>query len=88
MNVLKEILLSESKKKELIRSFQERIWNGEDYSSDPKINEVLSELAYDLDFYQPNADLRGEDPSYYGDQRLVEEINLAIKKINGIKYGR
>lgn len=58
----------------LIFEFQELIWN------DENANEILSGLAYDLDFYEPNEELRKEDPSYYGDDRL-EEVKSAIQKL-------
>lgn len=44
---------------------------------------ILSELAYDLDFWEPDSKLREEDPSYYGDERAREEIRLAIRKLRG-----
>ena len=85
MDILKEILLKEKEKQELIKTFQERVWNGDDYSSNKRVNEILSELAYDLDFYQPNESLRKESPSYYGQERLEKEIKEAIEKIKNIK---
>lgn len=48
-------------------------------------NEVLRGLAYDLDFYEANEVLRKEDPSYYDDERLEEEIKLAIQKLKELK---
>ena len=85
MDILKDILSKEKEKQELIKAFQERVWNGENYSSDERINEVLSDLAYDLDFYEPNETLRKESPSYYGNKRLEKEITEALEKIKSIK---
>lgn len=51
------------------------IWNNENAS------EILSALAYDLDFYEPNEELRKVDSSDYGDYRLEEELNLVIQKL-------
>jgi hypothetical protein len=39
-----------------------------------RIQDILSEFAHDLDFYEPNADLRREDPAYYDETRLKEEV--------------
>lgn len=75
MEILKKILTDKVNRKQLISEFQELIWNDENAS------EVLSELAYDLDFYEPNEKSRKEDPSYYGDERLEEEIKLVINKL-------
>ena len=85
MDILKEILSKEKEKQELIKAFQEKVWNEEDYSSDDRVNEVLSELAYDLDFYQPNKSLKKESPSYYGQERLEKELTEAIDKIKSIE---
>lgn len=75
MGILKKILTDKENRKKHISEFQELIWNDENAS------EVLSLLAYDLDFYEPNKELRKEDPSYYRDERLEEEIKLAINKL-------
>ena len=62
-------------KQKLIKKFQDEVWD------DENINEILSELAYDLDFYEPNREWRKEAPSYYGDDRLKIVIKTAIKKL-------
>lgn len=77
MEILEKILLDKINRMKLINEFQELIWN----ESSP--NEILSELAYDLDFYEPDPELRKEDSSYYGDERLEEEIKSTLYKING-----
>lgn len=75
MEILKKILSEKFNRKQLIKEFQELIWNGE-LSED----ETLSQLAYDLDFYEPDDSLRKEDSSYFGDKHLEEEINEVLKK--------
>jgi hypothetical protein len=60
----------------LIKEFQNQVWNDEISK-----NNILSELAYDLDFYEPDSALRLHDHSYYGDEILEREINLALKKL-------
>jgi hypothetical protein len=69
-------LSDKANRKKLINKFQELIW--EDESS----SELLSNLAYDLDFYEPSEDWQKESPSYYGDQRLEKEIMLVLKQLN------
>ena len=64
---------------ELVKSFQNEVWNDE--FMEDKLYEILSELAYDLDFYEPNEEWRKEDISYYGNQRLEELIKIGISKI-------
>lgn len=81
INKLKQIIESNDLEREkLIKELQEEVWNVESSSNNPA-SEILSELAYDLDFYEPNEKLRSEDFSYYGDERLREEIASALKKL-------
>ena len=54
VKVLENILSDAKNRDALIEAFQERVWNGKGYSKDEKINEILADLAYDLDFYEPN----------------------------------
>lgn len=75
MEILKKILTDKLDRKQLISEFQELIWN------DENANEILSELAYDLDFYEPNEEWRKESLSYYGDDRLEEVVKTAIQKL-------
>ncbi len=82
MDILKNILLNKKERTSFIKSFQERVWNGEEFSSDERINEILRDLALNLDYYEPDKILRSESPSYYGDKRLESEITDAIKLIN------
>ncbi|HTN38087.1 MAG TPA: hypothetical protein VL053_13495 [Arachidicoccus sp.] len=48
---LELILKDKNNRSSLIKQFQELVWN------DENANEILSELAYDLDFYEPNEQL-------------------------------
>lgn len=65
---------------ELVKKLQNAIWNDESIQ-DERLNEILSELAYDLDFYEPNEEWKKESPNYYGDERLEELIKLGMQKI-------
>ncbi len=73
--MLEQILKEKHNPSTLIKKFQELIWN------DENANEILSELAYDLDFYEPNEEWRKEDPSYYGDVQLEALIKQALHKL-------
>lgn len=81
MKILEEILQNRQDREALIRDFQVLIWNDENSS------EILSSLAYDLDFYEPDEKKRNEDPSYFGDDRLEEEIKAALAKLKNKKSG-
>lgn len=81
IELLQSILESEhSRKAKLINEFQEIIWNGENIQ-DEVLNEILLELAYDLDFYEPNEKWRKESQSYYDDAKLKIVIETAILKL-------
>lgn len=81
-DLLNQILISNTAKKtEYIKIVQKIIWNDESMHNQ-ELNEMLSELAYDLDFYEPNKEWREEGPNYYGDERLEEIIKLALQKLN------
>ncbi|MCB0785822.1 MAG: hypothetical protein KDC02_16655 [Flavobacteriales bacterium] len=83
---LRGAMLEPVKLPEAIKAFQTMVWNSEEweshYSNDAV--EVLSDLAYDLDFYEPDAPTRAEDPSYYGANRAIQEITIALKRIGSL----
>ena len=81
IKILQCILEAESPSKdELIREFQEEVWNDESVQ-DSKLNEVLSELAYDLDFYESNDRWRENNLGYYGNDKLKNIMKNAIQKL-------
>jgi hypothetical protein len=80
MEILKQILISKSDRKKLVKEFQNQIWN-ERINLSESIISILSELAYDLDYYEPDDLLRSQDNSYFGDEKLEQEIQIALKKI-------
>jgi len=65
-------------KQKLIKEFQDEVWNNERIHDDT-FNEILSELAYDLDFYERNEEWRKEDSSYYDDDKLEIIIKTAVQ---------
>lgn len=82
---LNQILRSKgAERKRLITVFQDELWNG-DHFEDEMINELLTEIAYDLDFYEPNDEWRKESSSFYGDDMLEDFINLFLKSISEIQ---
>lgn len=64
-----------------VKRFQEIVWSSENLHADPEIVRILRDLAYDLDFFEPNDQVRAEDPSLYGDARLEEEIRSVLEKL-------
>lgn len=76
MDILSRILHDKLNRQKYIAEFQEMIWNSG--SND----ELLSQLAYDLDFYEPNEAIRMEDGSYFGDNELEMLLMEALEKID------
>lgn len=70
-------------RKKLVYDFQETVWNTDntdDVGADP-VMEVLRDLAYDLEYYVADPKVRGEDPSFYGEDRLEREIKNSLSLI-------
>src|SRR5262245_56142892 len=40
--------------------------------------EILRELAYDLQFFEPDGRLRREDPAFFGIGAAIARLNLAV----------
>ncbi len=63
-----------------VKEFQKIVWDDETIQNEI-LNDILSTLAYDFDYYEPNKKMRDEDSSYYGDERLSKEINAGLEKL-------
>lgn len=79
--ILLSALHQADKRKQLIAEFQQRVWDAPEDLTATQEWEILRDLAYDLDFYEPDANVRAEDASYYGDERVEREIKTALKKL-------
>ena len=79
-NMIELILIDTLNRERLIKDFQKRIWNNLSTDSEEK-SEIYRELAQTLDYYEPNEELRREDPSLYVDNKLVKEVELALVKL-------
>jgi hypothetical protein len=85
VELLKNILSANPEQRQkLIAEFQKSVWDNEKQAKTPA-DEILAELAYDLDYYVPDEKARSQFSGYYGDERLVEEINHSIKKLEELK---
>lgn len=85
INILKKLISEKSNAVKYINEFQNNIWNGLNYSDNEEVNEILKTLAYDLDYFEENEEFRLEYSIYYGYDKLVDEIELAIAKIERIE---
>ena len=75
MEILEKIVSDKLDRKRFISEFQDFIWNAEN------ANENLTELAYQLDFYESDVTERRKDPSCFGDDKLAVEVALAIQQL-------
>lgn len=78
--MLSTALSEPAQRQRIINEFQHIIWHSDDLPNSWEV-EILRDLAFDLDFYEPDAKRRAEDVSFYGDERLEDEINAALKKL-------
>ena len=61
-----------------IPKFQQLIWKSQTAFSNKNVEEILRDLAYDLNYYEPDARIRNKDSSFFGDEKALEEIRLAL----------
>jgi hypothetical protein len=83
ITVLKTARNNPEERTAAIDSFQECMYDSDSPLADMSQEqwEILWLLAYDLDYYEPNPKMRREDPSFYGEERLLQEIDEALKKL-------
>src|SRR5262245_39528389 len=66
-----------------ITEFQRLVWDAEEpISANPEVAVVLKDLAYDLDYCEARPSARREEPSYYGDKRLSEELESVLQRLS------
>ena len=82
--MLKAATLDPAKLPESITALQAMVWKSKGWDSDlsKETVDALSDLAYDLDYYEPDAAARAEDASYFAEDRAVREIANALGRIN------
>lgn len=85
IDILRQILDNKLQRMQLIQQFQDVIW---DWDGSGPYFDILSTLAYDLDYYEPDAGFRKESPSFYGDDRLEEEIKQALRQLEQLDKDR
>ena len=77
---LEKIISDQENRLSEIKEFQTIVWN-DDISFSSEVDDCLADLAQDLDYYEINEEVRKEDSSYYGEERLVNEINTSLNVI-------
>ena len=84
--LLDKILTSDrNDKMKYISKFQDLAWNDVTTIKEDELNELLSSIAYDLDFYEPNEKYKTESLDYFGENRLESILKNALKKLNNYR---
>jgi len=79
-------LAKEKDKMEAIKKIQKFGWESEEFFAlNEPVQQILSEFAYDLDFYVSDENMQREVPSYYGGGKLNQEIADVVKKLDQLK---
>lgn len=79
-------LAKEQNKSNAIKYIQEFVFDSDEFLKlDERMQDILSGFAYDLGFYVADPNMRKEDPSYFGEERLNQEIAEVIRKLDQIR---
>jgi hypothetical protein len=81
LGILNDTLKYPENRPQLISKFLTSLRNAPESSKQGLEWKILSELALDLEYYEPDPRIRSEDSSYYGDERAEEEIKAALKSL-------
>jgi hypothetical protein len=85
LSILVKALSEISARKESVREFQRCFWDNQLHiksSIGENAYNILADLAYDLDFFEADPGVRAQDTTYYGDERLDREIEVALKRLS------
>jgi len=63
---------------EFVQKLQGFVWSMEATLGSEALDELLRQLAHDLDFYVPTPQMRREDVSYFGDETFDQLIQAAL----------
>jgi len=66
----------------VVMEFQEKIWSGSILDTSDDIAEFLFDLAYELDYYEPDPTSRKEINSLFGEDELHRRVKEAIEKLS------
>jgi hypothetical protein len=83
--MLIDVLEDASDRLALIKRFQEIVWNTAAFKNEEACGGILRDLANDLDYYEPDPLMREKDPSFYGDDRLEQEVRTALERLKDLQ---
>ena len=82
-NILEKAFKTEGQERcDNINFFLKEVWEDEAIT-DEKINDLLTDIAYDLEFYEPsNGDWSIDTSIYYDGEKMDRMLDEAIKNID------
>lgn len=81
--MLKRALAGTEGLPEAISRFQQVMFN-EAVECSSAVEEILQDLAYDLDYFEPNPRTRSEDKSLIDEEKALAEIEVALQRIDEV----
>jgi hypothetical protein len=85
LGLLSKILRDPPSRKETVREFEQYYDRTAVRGSIRReVLDILDELAYDLNFYVADPASRAQDPGYYGDERLMREIESTLRLLSQV----
>jgi hypothetical protein len=84
INMLELIIADSTNRERLVRDFQKRTGNNL-FTASEDATKIFDDLAYTMENYEPDEEVREEDTSLYSDDRLIKEIEKALIKLKKAK---
>jgi hypothetical protein len=84
INMLELIIADTTNREQLVRDFQKQIGNNL-FTASEAATKIFDDLAYTMENYEPDEEVREEDSSLFGDDRLIKEIEKALTKLKKAK---
>jgi len=81
---LENILYNQKDRKKVIFEFSNEILLNDDTVYNDEVDNMLSDLAHDLAYYEPNSEYREQESSLFGDEELLGKIKPLIEKLKKI----
>ena len=82
VKLLEAILHDSANRSRHIEQFQRRVWTDPAVHSEPDIANAIRELAYDLDFFEPDERNRRTDPALFGESRMKQEVQSVLDRLS------
>ena len=83
IELLRRALVEPAQLSAVISRVQTLVWHSDSWSAALSQNsaEILADLAYDLDYYEPSAVSRSEDGAFFDEARALEQIKAVLNQL-------